>query len=323
MLPTVVVEQVKKRKWLLLLAAAFLIPYFAFQNMRERKAAEQAAQAADDAVPGVVALLGKDGPAVQYQNGATLPFDGVGFAVLTLDDYKKTPDRLKGVQLKDDQFPVVAFFNAGGFDSSGEPVVVRKAADGSVLHEMTQRPKKPVAWVQAKRDGTFAVRFWDRTDASATADEFYRTYVGSEPAPDVPPPEALDKMTDAELAKVGLTRMSKAEYDKKFADKPAAPATGVRGKLIRVGGVPAVSPLGGVKVVALKGVVDPTQTPPAAEAEATTDAEGGFSLPLPDGTYTVVANVDGQWKGNAVNAARWPATQVGGAWVEFEFRVAK
>lgn len=327
------------RNWKYALLALLFVPVLAFKNMKERKAAEPqpagkpAETAADDKVPGLKVRYSTAGDTFVYQNGTALPSDGLGFAVLGWDDYQKNPEQFQkaGFEPREADFPVVVFFNLSGFDASGDPGVVRRAKDGSVVFEMKDRPKKPVAGMTPLRDGSFKVFFRDGSSEVVKEDDWYKVYMGVEPAVKLPASEELDKMTPEQLAKLGLTRMTKEEYEKKFGGSipipPPAPKdarAGVKGVVIQVGGVPAVKPLAGVEVYALRGAADPVpsvKADPRVAARGATDANGGFSLPLPAGTYTVVVEVGGKAMGNAVNPAKWPQVTVGGEWVDYEFRV--
>lgn len=326
-----------RRNWKLGLLAVFFIPFLAFQQMKERKAREAAEAtaelAADDKVTGLKVRYSKAGDTFVYQDGTVLPNDGLGYAVLGWDDYQQNPDRFQraGFEARQPDFPIVVFFNLTGFDASGDPGVVRRAKDGSVVFELKDRPKKPIAGMTPLRDGSFKVFFRDGTADTVSEEDWYRVYMGVEPAAKLPTSADLDKMTPEQLAKVGLTRMTKDEYEKKFGGAipipPPAPKdgkSGVKGVVIQVGGVPAIKPLDKVEVFALKGAVDPVPTvkaDPRVAAKGVTDANGGFSLTLPAGTYTVVVEVDGKARGNAVNAAKWPQVTVGDGWVDYEFRV--
>lgn len=319
------------------LLGLLFVPFLAFQAMKERKEKEAAAavseQPADDLVPGLKSRLSKAGDTFVYQDGTELPHDGLGYAVLSWDDYQKNPDRFQkaGFVAQEADFPVVVFFNLTAFDASGDPGVVRRAKDGSVVFELKDRPRKQVARMTPLRDGTFKVFFRDGSADVVSEDAWYRTYMGVEPAPKLPPGDELDKMSPDQLAKLGLARMTKDDFQKKFGgavpappEPPAGQKSGVKGVVIQVGGVPAVQPVGKVDVYALAGAVDPVasvKADPRVANKATTDASGGFVLPLPAGAYTIVVEVDGKALGNAVKQDRWPTVTVGGDWVDYEFRV--
>jgi hypothetical protein len=338
-----VAEETPKKSWLArnwkyALLGLFFIPYFAVQNMHERKAKEAAERTAeveaDDVVTGLKVKFSKLGDTFVYQNGKELPYDGLGFAVLNWDDYQKNPDKFKktGFEAKQEDFPIVVFFNVSGFDASGDPAVVRRAKDGTIVFELKDRPKKPVAGMTPLRDGSFKVFFRDGTSESVKEDDWYRTYMGTEPAQKLPSPEELDKLSPEELAKLGLTRMSKDEFTKKFGGEVPIPPqvpkdakAGVRGVVIQVGGIPALQPLKQLTVYAVKGAADPVASlkdDPRIAATAKTDDNGGFSLALPPGTYTLVVEIQGKLIGNAVNQKTWPAVTVGDGWVDYEFRVS-
>lgn len=321
-----------RRHWRWGLLGLLFIPGMAFQNMQARKAAALNVMEADDQVKGLKLKFSKSADTITYQNGVEMPLDGFGYAVLTADDYAANPDRFKrvGFNPKPEDFPIVVFFNLTGFEPSGDPGVVRRARDGSVVFELSGRPTRMVAAMSPNRDGTFRVTFRDGTTDTVAADDWYRTYMGVEPAPKIPSPEQLDKMTDAELKKLGMNRMTKEEYQKKYGgDVPVPPATpnaktGVKGVVIQVGGIPAIKPLAGVTVYALTGAVDPVASVSSdtrVVAKAVTDASGGYVLTVPDGVYTIVAEIGGKPRGNAINPKRWPSVKVGGEWVEYEFRV--
>lgn len=326
-----------KRNWKIALLGLLFVPYLSFQAMKERKAAEADALvtevAADDLVEGMKVRYAKTGDTFVYQDGTVLPHDGLGYAVLSWADYQKNPERFQkaGFEAREADFPVVVFFNLTAFDASGDPGVVRRAKDGSLVFELAGRPKKAVAGMTPLRDGSFKVFFRDGSSAAVSEDDWYRTYMGVEPAAKLPPGDELDKMTPEQLSKLGLARMTKDEFGKKFGGDvpvpppvPAGSKSGVRGVVIQVGGVPALRPLEKVEVFALKGAVDPVpsvKADPRVAGTAVTDANGGFVLPLPEGAYTIVVEVGGKALGNAIKQDRWPATKVGGDWVEYEFRV--
>ncbi len=300
-------EQVRK-KWWLALAAVCVIPYFAFQAMHERKALE--ANAKTYTVDAQVPVKLSAGGTVAYLDGTTLPADAHGLVCFTWADYQKAPERL---QLKDftpleGHFPVVVFFNASGFDSSGEPVLVRRAGDGRQLWKGVQAPALRHAVPQ--RDGSFMTYPVQGEPVLVKEADWYRTYMSVEPPLS---PAELEKLSDEQLKEIGIQRVVAPEGK-----------TGVRGRVLRVGGNPALVPLK-VPVHVFKGEVKPfAKYDPKDDRIALSvhsDANGQFAVPLPPGLYTVVIELEGKLLGNAANPDRWPAVTVKeGAWVEYEFR---
>lgn len=324
-----------KKKSAVVAAALVMIPYLSFQNMKERKAAEAAARVLDvkldDRVEGVSARFNKGTDTFTYQDGSTQPADGLAFAVLTADDIGPNAERFAKVGYVPDtkDFPVVVFYNPSGFDNTGDPSAIRRAKDGSAVFRVKDRPPQQVAGVTPNRDGSFRVFFRDGTEAAVPEDAFYRAYMGTEPADKIPTPAELDKMSDDELKKLGLTRMPRAEYEKKNGalTGPAARGIGkggIKGTVIEVGGVPPVKPLG-CTVMLLGGAVRPTDDWAAKKiGTCIADEKGHYSFTAGPGTYTVVVLAHPQDKkprGNAVNPAVWPAVTVGEEWLEYEFRV--
>jgi hypothetical protein len=244
------------------------------------------------------------------------------------------PDKLNAVSgFTEGDFPVVAFFNASGFDGSGGIDVLRRARDGEQLYKAKDKPKL-VKVAVARRDGKFRAYFWDWTAETVAAKEWYARYMGVEQPQVLPPPEELDKMTPEQLQKLGIERLTADEYEKKFGVKPPPPGkepakepvkavdTGKQGVRGRVFQLPLLAPVE-TEILAFPGRLDPKAPVDRgkAVAMATTDKTGVYTLPLLDGTYTLLVAVGTGWQGNAVKA--WPAVEVKGGWVDdYDFRLA-
>jgi len=166
------------------------------------------------------------------------------------------------------------------------------------------------------RSGGF--RAWTPGDKgkarTITDDEFYKDYMGVEPPQQLPPADQLDKMSDEELKKLGVTRRPNAEQSK----------TGIRGSVFKVGGNPAVAPLK-VPVHAYKGKIKPFEKfddkDDRRALSGMSEPDGYFSLALPPGVYTIVVEVDGKCRGNALSSTDWPTVEVKDQWLDYEFRV--
>lgn len=324
--------QYVKKYWWVALAGLFVVPYFAFQNMRERKEREarereagaEVVKAVDARVPDLSLVLRGHDTLVRYQGGKEVPTDGVGIAVLTWDDLQANPDRLKkaGYKAERADFPVVVFFNQSGFDSTGDPAVVRRARDGSVAFEVKDKPPGRLRQIVSLPDGTWTAYFWGSDEAVRVGQaDFYRLYLGIEPPQPQPAQHSqaeLDRMGPEELKRLGIKKVSRDEALKRAK-------TGVRGRVIKVGGQKtAVEPLAGVKVHALRGRVEPAANLDGKDglvaAVDKTDKDGKFALPLPPGVYTLVVEQAGKFYGNSFRGERWPAVTVKDDWADYEFR---
>jgi hypothetical protein len=321
---------VKKYWWVVLLAIP-VVPYLAFQQMKERKAREAEAHQAEDAgtayplddrVKGLTLVMHQDAGVVGYLNGDSHWADGIGIAVLTWEDQRGAPDRLKKIYAgpKEEDFPVVVFFNLSGFDSTGEPGVIRRAKDGSVVAQAKDRPPGRLTQAVAGRDGTWT-GYVLRGKAGFTIrpDDFYRLYVGVEPPARQPSPEELDKMSEDQLKKLGVRKMTRAEYVKQAK-------TGIRGEVVRLAGSDkAVEPVE-CDVYAFRGKVEPGKKLSLAlnnlvADTAKSDKDGKFELAVPPGVYTLAVYADGEMRSNSLRPGRWPTVTVKDKWVDYNFRM--
>lgn len=330
-----------RRNWKYALLALLFVPYFTWEAMKERKAKElnESLVVIDEKMPNLKLVFNeKNVPGeVQYGDGKRLPLDGYGMATMTWEDFQKQVDRFGevGKSLKEADFPVVVFFNSSGFDATGDPMVVRRVKDGEVVMETNNRPKM-VRFMLPVRDGGFKVFVWGSKEATVvTEEEWYRTFVGVEPPKKLPPPEELEKMTDEQLQKLGIQRMTKEEIEKKgikVPEKVQQPAdsqekSGLRGKVFKVGGIPALQPLA-VTVHVFEGKdikpfakIDGNSPQPKKSTKA--DKDGSYAIALPAGVYTVVVEHQGKLLGNAIKQDSWPSITVGNDWKSYEFRVSQ
>lgn len=342
-----------KGKAILLLAAVFVVPHLAYQHMLDRKAAEKAEVLVDvDAkIPGLKLSLSKQGSEVVFQDGSRKFPEGVGIVTMTLEDHKANPERLskQGIVLEDSDFPVIVFFNQSSFDATGDPAVVRRAKDGSEVFGLKNRVKR-LRYIIPQRGGGYLAYLWDTNDPLKLDEAtFYRDYMGIEPPPSLPPQDKLDKMSDEELQKLGIRRMTKEEYEKqgktpKEPEKPAAVTakTGIKATVNVVGGKEGVTPLASIPVMIFKGKVkQPFEAFPQDKAKVEemlkalavdsplvtltkTDKDGSFSVTLPTGIYTVIVEVQGKLRGNAFNPGVWPTCEVPAeGWLEYDFKVPR
>lgn len=328
-------EKIKKNWWIVL-AGLLIIPYFAFLNMQERKAKELNASThqLDERISGLALTVDRDGIMVTYLNGTKLPADGIGLVTVTLEDYQADPERIKrqGMEVKDDDFPLVVFFNQSGFDATGDPVAVRRAKDGTRLFGLAKQVAR-VRVLQVLRGGGFYV--WDGGERrKITEEEFYRDFMGIEPPTPTQNPEQLDKLTDAELAKRGLKRLPKeVEKTEKGVPADTLNKTGLRGTVVRIGGVPALQAVEGAFLVVLKGKYEPPPEKLKTAAEALekvkdriasvgrTDADGVYAFALPPGVYTLLMVAGESLRGNAVKDGAYPTVEVKDGWQEYDFRL--
>jgi hypothetical protein len=284
--------------------------------------------------PGLKARVDCGRLVVTYDDGTAVPADALGVAVITAEDYKKFPDRLDrhGIRPNSSDYPVVAFFNSTGFDATGDPVAVRRGKDGLLIHGKPDA-RKPVHAVVADRGGGFRVvagnyswKTYDDKMAWRTVDdkEWFKDFMNIEPPVKLPTPEEMDRMTDAELEKLGVRRMDRGEYEKKFGKLPTPPAdqakTGLRGRVVKVGGSPALQPVK-AKVQILAGKARPSDKLDTVVATIATEADGSYAASLPPGTYTVVVEYEGKLRGNALDQSAWPSVDVKDGWVDYDVRV--
>lgn len=316
-------------KWWILLLALLTVPGLAYYNMKERKARElaESVYSIDERIDSLKLLVSRDGVMVVYQDDTRKPADGIGLIALTLDDNKKDPERLKAQELTDDDFPVVVFFNHTSFDASGLPVMVRRARDGmqvfpkngGAVRGFRLRAAVPL------RSGGWTGYYWDTADRNGKTvisdEEWERIYLGVN-VPKLPTPEEMDKMTDEQLRAFGITRMTKDEAKLRTEKK-----SGVRGRVLRVGGNPAVVPLK-VPVHVFKG--QPTWETANGQPKydrialsSMSDSEGRFAIDLPPGEYTMMIELDGVLWGNALKTkdGKYPSFKIKeDAWTDYEFR---
>jgi hypothetical protein len=172
-----------KRRWWVLLAGLCVVPYFAFQAMKERKAREGVGLVVElsPRLPGVrYHSTGTTLGEVEYADGSRFERDGLGVVVLTREAHAADPGPLKGVEVKPEDFPLVAFFNSSGHDASGNAVRIRRAADGKQVYESASAPFTSLVVIDGADIRLPLVASGART---VPADEWYTRYLGMTPAP--------------------------------------------------------------------------------------------------------------------------------------------
>jgi hypothetical protein len=274
----------------------------------------------DPDVPGLVLRIDRyDRAKIVYQDDHAITPDGLGLAVVKESDYAAFTERFDEVGYKPNaaDFPVVAFFNASGFDSSGEAVVVRRASDGGLLYASPDKAVGRVRLVVPQRDGALAVH--SKNDVrTVQPDDFYSLYVNVRPPAPLPPAEELAKMTDEQLAKLGVSRVRPQDTFGK---------SGVRGRVYLVGGAAGPRPLP-VPIHLFRGKVEPydkfDDKDDRRVVSGVVTNDGSFEFVVEPGTYTVVVEVDGKMRGNAANPKSWPTVTVKeGAWTDYDIRITR
>jgi hypothetical protein len=213
-----------KRRWWLVIAVAvisfgvFLSHYKMLQD--RRRELEANTYPLDAKVDGLKLVVNGEGTFVIYQTGDRLKADAIGMCLVTADDNKKNPERLKSMNLADGMFPILVFFNHTGFDSTGVPVLIRRADTGKRVWPVGGKVSGERLRAAIASEHGWTGFYWntkaDHGKLVITDEEWEHTYLGM---PKMPPKE--DK-----------------EEEAKSASK-----TGVRGKIYRVGGNPAIVPL--------------------------------------------------------------------------------
>jgi hypothetical protein len=287
-----------KREWIYWLVFAVVVPYLALQNSKERLARVE--HVLDETVPAVKLVTRSDlkAWAVQFADGKEQPLDSYGVAVMTWADHQKNPKTLErpNVKLVEADFPVVVFFNASGFDASGDPAIVRRGKDGSTIYALAKIPT-PVAAATPLRSGSFRIWTKDGQTKDLTEEEWYVVYMG------------LDKQDPKADPKAEPKQEPKAELK-----------TGLTGQIVQVGGVPAVQPLK-ADLYVFQGEVPVAPSPDKLQVPAIQTLKGvsEFKVSLAPGTYTLAIDVGGKLYGNAANQERWPTVGADGL-TEYEFR---
>lgn len=348
-------ESLKKYKVVITVILAAVLPYLAYKYAAPALGLRDDNKVLlDSEVPGLYITVDSSGVSVTYQNGKKAKIEAFGVAVVTKTDNDKVPDRLKSVStIQAADFPVVVLFNASGFDGTGDPTEVFRAADGSLVWSDIKRAR-PVRLAVVRRDGTFAAHYFDGTSGTVDEKEWYSRYMGVEEVPILPAPEELDKMTPEQLKALGIDRMTREEYKEKFGKypddnkvDPKEPApkdqvpnppvlkepskdlppkdqatAGLRGRVIVVGGPKAA--VRGIKVTiaVYAGKLNSKEKLPTALALGETAEDGSYAIGLSPGTYTLlVKGTDGKWRGNAIDPTSWPSVDVKTAWVDYDFRL--
>lgn len=321
-----------KKKWWILLLGLLVVPVLAFRAMRERLAVENGEK---DPIAlgmdGLQLLVGKSGVTVRYPQGKQLPADGLGVSLISLEAHKKNPERLEKLQLREQDFPVLVFFNATGFDATGAPVVVRRARDGVQLYPEKSEDRVLVRAVIPEEDGKWTVYFWDdqtrQVGKRVVSDEvWYRVFM-NEPLVRTPTPEELDKMSDEQLRAMGIQRMTKQELKLRQEHKH-----GIRGRVLKVGGTqnpvqPYSLPVHVLRGEAQKRLTGAMGQPTLASVQADVvcslhaDKDGFYATALSPGTYILVVEIGGKLYGNAVQPGAFPTVTVPpDGWIDYEIR---
>ena len=144
---------------------------------------------------------------IVYGDGSRFPPDGLAMVVVTAEDDKSHPQRLDPVRprIGATDWPVVVFVNASGFDATGAPVVIRRAADGKVLYREEGGSPSPVRLSVARRDGDFDVYPYGRAEPWRVGErEWVEKFLR---VPYEVDPKELEKLSDEELARRGLQRL--------------------------------------------------------------------------------------------------------------------
>jgi hypothetical protein len=157
---------------------------------------------------------------IKYPSGTSYPRDGLAVFIVTWDEYSKNKDVLPKPAPQQSDFPVLAFCNSSGFDATAAPITVRRLADGMVLYN-----KSPVAGLVTlltPTSGGYRVYLADGSKVELSEREWVERYMGlpyTPPAP-TPAPADLEKLSDAELKKLGYERLTAEEYQKRFGKAP-------------------------------------------------------------------------------------------------------
>lgn len=293
--PTPPTKKVLLPKSWLVIAAILLIPYYAYQNMIERTTSDVGV-VVDPQAP----ITLHAGDRVTYLDKTVHPCDGYGMLVLTWDDYKAQEERFAAMSsLIPESFPVVLFFNASGFDTTGDPIVVRRVANGQVVFS-SQRAVPLVRRCIPQRDGSFLVVNADGTSQTVSERVWYTKYMGlQEQQPVTEKPPSPDE------------------------PKPAEMKTGLRGQVFKPT-ASGIERLAGASVLVFRGSISPKDSVDSKPVAVVTVAkDGSYSVSLPPGTYTVALVLDGKIYGNARDQSTWPTVEVTDSIVDYDVRFAQ
>lgn len=294
-----------------------VVPILAYQNMQKRLATETPPNTPANTAQALVALDSAPGvklrwqdcrvPMLIYPNGKEYAADGFLCSYVTWDKYQAD----KGVfgrmpySPKMEDFPVLVFGNSTGFDVSGEPVALRRASDGERLWTSPQtfRP----GFVVVKDDGFLA---YDVTTSKYfDAATWQKDMMGVDPKLSELTPEQIAKMSDEELAKLGIKR-EKVDPPP-VPDKPTE-KSGIRGKL--------EGNKVEVELVAMTGVVNKMSVADIKRSNRIAGSvkigpSADFALPLPAGLYTIVIIEGNAAQGLGPNG-QWTAIKIADQWLD-------
>ena len=161
---------------------------------------------------------------IDYAQGQTFPADGLFMTVVTQDDHAKTPERLAPfiALVKDDDWPIVVFVNGTGFDTTGEPICIRRASDGKELYRSDNSQR--VALCVGKSDGSFTVYLPSGGSRDLSEKDWVEKFMRlTLQSPETP--KDLEKLSDEELKKLGYERIPLEEAKKRglVNEKPETP----------------------------------------------------------------------------------------------------
>lgn len=309
--PTTPSQPAPKRTWYktigFVLLALVMVPYYAFQIMEKRVA--DAALVLDPQVAVKLHVGSERLATIIYLDGTWIPSDGHGLAALTWADFQSQKDRFSDEMTKfvEADFPVVVFFNSSGFDSTGDPVVVRRAKDGSLLYTTKTRSVGHTWYCIPQRDGSFLTLNVDGKQATVSEQEWYERYMGLplQPTPADPATKPADPLPAPPAVEKSVLQPLKG---------------GLSGRAIRPT-LRDIEPLAGATLVFFAGPVKPADSVKTKPVATTIVAKDGqYSISLAPGIYTVAVVIDGKIYGNAQDQSTWPTVEVKDIVVAYDVR---
>ena len=203
--------------WFLVVIAAGFLVYRAFW----RRPAVLETRLFDE----VTILVHADGASVRYQDGTVKPLDGAMLSRVDWEEYRSQSRLTLPHGARKDDFPVIMFSNASGVDLTNRVVAVRRVRDGGLLHKVDDTALTRMRFAVIHADSTLTVVHDDGVSRQVDQKTWSGEYLGIDVNSPVHAPKEFEKLSDADLKKLGYERLSPEAYRQRFGREPPPEGT--------------------------------------------------------------------------------------------------